>query len=94
MPILAAPETIPTAMNVASAGAVSEFVGTVIALLALCLISSGFFVSGERLVHYIGDSGIRVVTRLMGLILAVIGVQMVIHGIGGGATAFHAVGVG
>ena len=34
-------------------------------------------------VKYIGDNGIKVITRIMGLILAVIGTQMVIAGIGG-----------
>jgi multiple antibiotic resistance protein len=83
MPILAGPGTIATAMNFASTGGVSEFIVTVGAFLVLSIISYVFFVSGERLVKYIGDNGIKVVTRLMGLILAVIGVQMLIDGIGG-----------
>ena len=33
--------------------------------------------------QFIGDNGIKVITRLMGLILAVIGTQMVIVGVGG-----------
>jgi multiple antibiotic resistance protein len=40
-------------------------------------------VSGSRLVAYVGDSGIKVITRMMGLILAVVGVQMAIDGIRG-----------
>jgi len=83
MPILAGPGTIATAMNYASTGGVSEFIVTVVAFFALCVISYVFFISGERFVKYIGDNGIKVVTRLMGLILAVIGVQMLIDGIGG-----------
>jgi len=88
MPILAGPGTIATAMNFASAGGISEFVVTVGAFFLLCVISYVFFVSGERFVKYIGDNGVKVVTRLMGLILAVIGVQMLIHGIGGAVTEF------
>jgi len=53
-----------------------------------------FFVSGERIVKYIGDNGIKVVTRMMGLILAVIGVQMLIQGVGGAVTEFQKTGVG
>jgi multiple antibiotic resistance protein len=83
MPILAGPGTIATAMNFASTGGVSEFVVTVGAFFVLCVISYVFFVSGERFVRYIGDNGIKVITRLMGLILAVIGVQMLIDGVGG-----------
>jgi multiple antibiotic resistance protein len=67
----------------------SEFLVTVVAFLALCLITWAFFVAGERFVKFIGDNGIKVITRLMGLILAVIGVQMLIAGIGGAVTAFN-----
>jgi multiple antibiotic resistance protein len=88
MPILAGPGTIATAMNYASAGTLTEFVVTVSAFFVLCAITYIFFVSGERLVKYMGDNGVKVITRLMGLILAVIGVQMLIQGIGGAVTAF------
>ena len=88
MPILAGPGTIATAMNFASGGGMSEFGVTVGAFVLLCAITYIFFVSGERLVKYIGDNGIKVITRLMGLILAVIGVQMLIQGVGGAATEF------
>ena len=94
MPILAGPGTIATAMNFASAGGASGFVVTVGAFLVLCIISYVFFVSGERIVKYIGDNGIKVVTRMMGLILAVIGVQMLIQGVGGAVTEFQKTGVG
>lgn len=90
MPILAGPGTIATAMNYASAGTLTEFIVTVSAFLILCVITWLFFVSGERLVKFIGDNGIKVITRLMGLILAVIGVQMLIHGIGGAVSAYAA----
>ena len=94
MPILAGPGTIATAMNFATAGGVSEFIVTVMAFFILCVISYVFFVSGERIVKYIGDNGIKVIMRLMGLILAVIGVQMLIHGIGGAVIEFQKMGIG
>jgi multiple antibiotic resistance protein len=83
LPILAGPGTIATAMNYASAGGVSNFGITMVAFLLLCLITYVFFVSGERFVNYIGVNGIKVITRIMGLILAVIGTQMVIAGVDG-----------
>ncbi|VTR67782.1 Multiple antibiotic resistance (MarC)-related protein [Desulfosarcina cetonica] len=92
MPILAGPGTIATAMNFASGGGVSEFIVTVGAFVLLCIITYAFFVSGKRMVKYIGDNGIKVVTRLMGLILAVIGVQMLIQGVGGAVTEFLKIG--
>ncbi len=89
MPILSGPGTIATAMNFASSGGVSELIVTITAFFVLCVISYVFFVSGERFVNYIGDNGTKVVTRLMGLILAVIGIQMLIDGIGGAVTGFR-----
>jgi multiple antibiotic resistance protein len=94
MPILAGPGTIATAMNFASTGGVSGFVVTVGAFLVLSIISYVFFVSGEHFVKYIGDNGIKVVTRLMGLILAVIGVQMLIDGVGGAVAELQKIGFG
>jgi multiple antibiotic resistance protein len=81
MPILAGPGTIATAMNYSATGNVLEIVITVTSFAVLCGITYLFFIFGQRLVKFIGVNGINVVTRLMGLILAVIGTQMVIQGI-------------
>lgn len=83
IPILGGPGTIATAMNFASTGGIAEMVVTIAAFAALCLITLAFFLSGDRLVKFIGPSGLNVTTRVMGLILAVIGVQMLIEGIAG-----------
>ncbi len=89
LPILAGPGTIATAMNFASTGGIMNMLVTLSAFALLCAITYGFFVSGERLVRYLGKSGLAVITRIMGLILAVIGVQMLIEGLKG---AFPALG--
>jgi len=83
IPILAGSGTIATAMNFASDGGIAEVVITIAAFAALCLITYGFFIYGERLVTFLGQAGLNVITRIMGLILAVIGVQMLITGVGG-----------
>ena len=83
LPILAGPGTIATAMNYSSGKSLSELFITVTCFAFLCLVTYAFFLSGKRLVTYLGDGGIKVMTRLMGLILAVIGVQMLIRGIHG-----------
>lgn len=46
------------------------------------------FVSGEKLIKYVGENAVNVVTKMMGLILAVIGVQMLIQGIHGAIQAY------
>lgn len=83
IPILAGPGTIATAMNFASTGGAAEMLVTISAFAVLCLITFLFFVFGEGLTRFLGKSGLNVITRLMGLILAVIGVQMLVDGING-----------
>ena len=83
IPILGGPGTIATAMNYASTGGVQQMAITIAAFAVLCVITYAFFVFGQRLVTFLGAGGLNVITRLMGLILAVIGVQMLIGGITG-----------
>ncbi len=47
------------------------------------------FIFGQILISKIGKSGLDIITRLMGLILAIIGVQMLIDGSYGAIKAFH-----
>jgi len=89
IPILAGPGTIATAMNFASTGGIGEMVVTIVAFAVLCLITYGFFISGQRLVAFLGENGLGVITRIMGLILAVIGVQMLIGGVAGAIKLAH-----
>jgi len=81
MPILAGPGTIATAMNFASAPGNGEAIITIICFAILCLMTYFIFISGEKLVKAIGPDVMNVITKMMGLILAVIGVQMLIEGI-------------
>lgn len=83
IPILGGPGTIAAAMNFSSSGTLSDLIITTGAFAVLCVITYIFFVSGERLVRLLGDGGLGVITRLMGLILAVIGTQMFITGVHG-----------
>jgi multiple antibiotic resistance protein len=87
IPILAGPGTIATAMNYTADSTLPEVVRTVSSLALVCALTWAAFVFGDSLVRFLGRNGIKVVTRLMGLILAVIGVQMVIAGVGGAIAA-------
>lgn len=80
VPLLAGPGTIATAMNYSAAGGWQEISLTVVSFAVLCLITFFCFVFSSKIISAIGESGLSIVTRLMGLILAVIGVQMVIDG--------------
>lgn len=83
MPLLAGPGTIATAMSFSAGSGVSGTLVTILAFAVLCLITYFFFIFGGKLVHYLGASALGVITRMMGLILAVIGTQMVVEGIHG-----------
>lgn len=80
IPILAGPGTIATAMNFSAHGSVVEVSITLACFAVLCSITYLCFVSGQKLVDFMGESALKVVTRIMGLILAVIGTQMFIDG--------------
>jgi multiple antibiotic resistance protein len=87
LPILAGPGTIATAMNFAAEATLPEVIRVVSALAVVCLLNGAAFLGGDSLVRFLGQNAIKVVSRLMGLILAVIGVQMLIVGIRGAVAA-------
>ncbi|RTE67539.1 NAAT family transporter [Amphritea opalescens] len=83
IPVLAGPGTIATAMNFAAQSSVLEVSTVLLAFAMMCGLTYTAFVGGEWLARYLGQNAIKVVSRLMGLMLAVIGVQMLIEGIRG-----------
>lgn len=89
VPLLAGPGTIATAMNYSASGGMSGVIATVCVFAVLCLITFVCFVFSSKILSVIGESGLSIVTRLMGLILAVIGTQMVITGVTSVMTAMN-----
>ena len=83
LPIMAGPGTIATAMNFSATGSWLEVGITIAMFAAVCIITLLFFLFGARLIKFLGESALGVITRMMGLILAVIGIQMLIEGISG-----------
>lgn len=83
IPLLSGPGTIATAMNYSAAGGWEEAAITILSFVVLSIVTFFCFIFGQSLVKILGDSGMSIVTRLMGLILAVIGTQMLIDGIAG-----------
>lgn len=91
VPLLAGPGTIATAMNYSASGGLTGIITTVSVFAVLCLITFFCFIFSSKILNVIGKSGLSIITRLMGLILAVIGTQMLIEGVaeamkGGAAT--------
>ena len=90
IPILAGPGTIATAMNfIGDSPTMTHMIIVLISFLLLCLITFLMFVYGEKLVHFLGKGVINVISRIMGLILAVIATQMLIAGIHGAIQLYN-----
>lgn len=84
IPLLAGPGTISTAMNfVGVEKSVTNVILVVIIFGIMCIITYLLFIFGRGLASKVNPSLIKVVSRIMGLILAVIAVQMLINGIEG-----------
>ncbi len=83
-PILAGPGTIATAMSFVGGNRNLAVILVVIGIFGLvCLATYLCFIYGEALMERLGQSWVSVITRLMGLILSVIAVQMVVEGVKG-----------
>ncbi|MDD3449527.1 MAG: MarC family protein [Gammaproteobacteria bacterium] len=81
IPILAGPGTIAVSMSYSATSDLLQIGVNALVFLALCAVTYLCFRLGERVENRIGASGLRVTTQLMGLILAVIGVQMGVDGV-------------
>lgn len=79
-PLLAGPGTIATAMTLSLDDSVVGTVIVVTAFFLLCSITYVLYLFGSRITGLLGKNVMNVVTRMMGLILAVIGTQMLIAG--------------
>jgi len=88
VPLLAGPGTIATAMNYSADGGWMAIITTVAMFALLCVITYFSFIFGQKMVKSLGTSGLDIVTRLMGLILAVIGMQMLTEGVFGAIDSF------
>lgn len=80
VPLLAGPGVIITAMNFSSGGFVNCAI-TICAFGLLCAITYFVFVFGKQIKQLVGTNILRVITRMMGLILTGIGIQMLLEGI-------------
>lgn len=81
IPILAGPGTIVTAMNYTTTASYIDMV-ILVAMFGLVMILNHLaFISGDYLVRLIGQNKIIVIEKIMGLIIAIIGTNMLIQGI-------------
>lgn len=82
IPLLAGPGTITTAMNfVGVEKSVTNVIMVVLIFGLMCLITYLLFVFSRMIATKVNPAMLKVVSRIMGLILSVIAVQMLINGI-------------
>ena len=82
IPLLSGPGTISAAMNFV--GEANNFFYTILIIIIfaiVCGITFLMFILSKKIADKLSPSLIKVVSRIMGLILAVIAIQMLIHGI-------------
>ena len=81
IPILAGPGTIVTAMNFTTNATYLQL-GIILLMFAVVMLLNHLaFISSEWVVRLVGANKIVVVEKIMGLIIAIIGVNMLIQGI-------------
>lgn len=82
IPLLAGPGTISTAMNFVGEGRSFLYTILIVLIFALvCGITYLMFILSKKIADKLSPAIIKVISRIMGLILAVIAVQMFINGV-------------
>lgn len=77
MPLFAGPGTITTALNLANGGLQNQLI-TVVAFALLCVITYLLLRSAKQIAGFLGKNLMKIITKMMGLLLFSIGIQMII----------------
>jgi multiple antibiotic resistance protein len=85
MPLLSGPGTIATILLLTSqAGSdVRRLVAIGLAIAFVFLVSFILLTLGARLIRLVGEGGVHIATRVMGIVLAALAVQYVLNGLSG-----------
>ena len=77
MPLFAGPGTITTALSLANGGLQNQRI-TVLAFAILCVITYLLLRSAKQIAGFLGENLMKIITKMMGLLLFSIGIQMII----------------
>jgi len=85
MPLLSGPGTIATILLLTSqaSGDVRKVVAVGVAIAIVFLVSFVALMLGSRLIKLLGEGGVHIATRVMGIVLAALAVQYVLNGFTG-----------
>ena len=77
MPLFAGPGTITTALSLANGGLQNQLI-TEVAIALLCVITYLLLRSAKQIAGFLGENLMKIITKMMGLLLFSIGIQMII----------------
>ena len=77
MPLFAGPGTITTALSLANGGLQNQLI-TIVAFALLCVITYLLLRSAKQIAGFLGENLMKIITKMMGLLLFSIGIQMII----------------
>lgn len=85
MPLLSGPGTIATILLLTSqaGGEMQKLIAIGVAIAAVFLVAFVTLYLGARLIRLVGEGGVDIATRVMGIVLAALAVQYVLNGITG-----------
>jgi multiple antibiotic resistance protein len=82
VPMLAGPGSISTVMVLMSGAPATWYAGPIFVTIAITAFASYWILAGaDRVRVYLGETGIRILTRMMGLLLTAIAVQFMLNGL-------------
>ncbi|HLN00227.1 MAG TPA: NAAT family transporter [Bryobacteraceae bacterium] len=83
VPMLAGPGSISTVMVLMSGAPAIWYAVPILVAIAMTAFASYWILAGaDRVRGYLGETGIRILTRMMGLLLTAIAVQFILNGLG------------
>ncbi|MCP9057233.1 MarC family protein [Streptococcus infantis] len=77
MPLFAGPGTITTALSLANGGLQNQLI-TVVAFALLCVITYLLLRNAKQIAGFLGENLMKIITKMMGILLFSIGIQMII----------------
>jgi multiple antibiotic resistance protein len=91
IPLISGPGTLTTVLVLSAAANADwrKIITLVLSLAAVFVLTGLVLEHGSRLIVKIGGSGIHVITRVLGIVLAAIAAQFVLNGVGGFLQSMH-----
>lgn len=89
IPLIVGPGGIATIITISAGATLLESGIYFLLFLTILCMTYALFLASNKIVQYLGEAGITAISKIMGLILAIIGVQMIING--GNALLTHVI---